>query len=66
MKDFFSLAEISQKSKEIFGAQFNEKLFRIQLVYLEDVNYEEEVEFMPGFEVDDEVIKQKLVEFSLN
>ena len=65
MKDFFSLKDICKKSEELFGVQFNEKLFRIQLTYLEDVNYEEEVEFLPGFEVDEKTVKEKLVEFSL-
>ncbi|MBI2459017.1 MAG: nucleotidyl transferase AbiEii/AbiGii toxin family protein [Parcubacteria group bacterium] len=66
IKDFFSFEKISRKSKEIFGPEFNEKLFRIQLSYFNDVNYEEEVEFLPGFKVSDEKIKTKLVEFSLN
>ena len=45
--------------------EFNEKLFRIQLAYFEDINYAEQVEFMPGFEVPDEIVKKKLTEFSL-
>lgn len=65
MRDFFSFKEISKKSQALFGAEFNEKLFRIQLSYLEDVNYEEEVEFLPGFAVSDKKIKKALVEFSL-
>ncbi len=66
IKDFYSLAEISEKSQEIFGAQFNEKLFRIQLAYFEDVNYEELVEFLPGFEVSDATIKKALAKFSVS
>lgn len=65
MKDYFPFKKISRKSKELFGQEFNEKLFRIQLSYFDDVNYEEEVEFMPDFEISDEKIKKALVEFSL-
>lgn len=65
IKDHFSIEEISQKGKQFFEHNFNEKLFRSQLAYLEGINYEEQVEFMPGFEVPDEVIKKALIEFSL-
>ncbi len=58
--------EICVKAKEIFGQEFNEKLFRIQLAYFADINYSEAIIFMPGFEVNDEKIKQELIEFSLN
>ncbi len=54
------------KAFEIFGQEFNEKLFRIQLAYFADINYSEAIIFMPGFEVNDEKIKQELIEFSLN
>ena len=65
MKDFHTCKEIAKKSEELFGAHFNEKLFRVQLSYLDDVNYEEKVEYLPGFAVSDEFVKKALVEFSL-
>ena len=65
IKDHFSISQISQKGQEIFGSGFNEKLFRSQLSYFNGINYEEAIEFMPGFEVSDNEIKNKLVEFSL-
>lgn len=65
-KDYFTLEEISKKGKECFGQEFNEKLFRTQLAYFNDVNYGEEIEFLPGFEVSDEKIKKALVEASLS
>jgi len=64
IKDHFSIGEISQKGKNIFDG-FNEKLFRSQLSYFDNINYAEIVEYLPGFEVPDELIKQKLVDFSL-
>jgi len=65
MKDFFTFQKISRAGKKIFGSEFNEKLFRLQLSYFDDVSYEEEVKFLPGFEVSDKTIKKELIEFSL-
>jgi len=65
IKQYHSIQEISEKATEIFDTKFNEKLLRSQLSYFEDVNYTEQVEFMPGFEVDDETVKKGLIEFSL-
>jgi len=60
------IGDICEKAKEIFGSEFNEKLFRSQLAYFNDINYSEDVTFMPRFEVDDEKIKKDLIEFSLD
>lgn len=65
IKKYFSTGEIAQKAAKIFGNEFNEKLFRTQLAYFEDINYSEAIIFMPGFETSDEKIKQELIEFSL-
>ena len=65
MRDFHGINEIVKKGVELFGGEFNDKLFKMQLGYFDDIRYNEPVEFMPGFEVDIEVIKNKLVEFSL-
>src|ERR1035437_83204 len=65
LKDHHTIGEICQTGKEIFGHAFNEKLFRSQLAYFEEINYDEVVEFMPGFEVFDEQVKNRLTEFSL-
>ncbi len=59
------IKDICEKANEIFGKEFNEKLFRSQLAYFNDINYSEAIIFMPGFEVSDEKIKQELIEFSL-
>ena len=65
LKDHYSLKDIAIRSKEIFGSEFNEKIFRTQLSYFDDINYDEGVEFMPGFSVDKETIKSELVRMSL-
>jgi len=65
IKDHYPIEKISKKAKKIFGNHFNEKIFRGQLAYFEGINYSEEVEFLPGFEVSDKEMKKKLTEFSL-
>lgn len=60
-----SIKPLTKKAEEIFKDEFNETLFRKQLTYFDDINYEEEVEFLPGFEVDEEKIKKELINFSL-
>ncbi|MCX6766599.1 MAG: nucleotidyl transferase AbiEii/AbiGii toxin family protein [Candidatus Moranbacteria bacterium] len=66
LKKFHTLDEIIKKTKAIFGTAFNDKLFSVQLSYFEDVNYDEKVEYTPGFEVSDEVVKRELKKFSLS
>jgi hypothetical protein len=59
LRDHFSLAQISAKSKDLFGAYYNEKLFREQLCYFRDVDYSEKVDFVAQT-VSDEEIQQFL------
>lgn len=65
LRDYHSMGEIVKKSHKIFGNEFNEKLFRSQLAYFKDINYSEEVEFLPGFAVSEKEIKKKLIEYSV-
>lgn len=53
-------ADVVSHSRKIFGGEFNEKLFREQLGYFEDIDYEEEVAYMPGCDVPDDTVKQFL------
>lgn len=61
----FSISEVSKKAEELFDGEFNEKLFREQLSYFEDINYSEKVDFLTGFEVEDDIVKESLKEISL-
>jgi hypothetical protein len=61
LKDHFSLAQISEKSKDIFGAYYNEKLFREQVCYFQDIDYSEKVDFVVQ-SVSDEEIKRFLTD----
>ncbi|KKU48813.1 hypothetical protein A3H10_01660 [Candidatus Uhrbacteria bacterium RIFCSPLOWO2_12_FULL_46_10] len=65
LKQFYSISQIVEKTHQIFGSEFNEKLFRVQLAYFKDIDYSEKIEWMPGFEVDDAVVQKSLVEHSL-
>ncbi len=46
LKDYYSISEISDRSKILFGQLFSEKLFRAQLSYFDDIDYSEPVEFV--------------------
>jgi len=65
LKDYHNLAEIVDRAKQIFGSEFNEKTFREQLCYYEDIDYSESVDFLPGFETEDEEVKNFLKNCSL-
>ncbi|MEN9389519.1 MAG: hypothetical protein RLY61_603 [Candidatus Parcubacteria bacterium] len=58
--------DITSKTKEIFGTEYNERLFREQLSYFEDIDYSDKVEYLAGREISDSEIKQKLSDYSLN
>lgn len=66
IRDFYDLNEITKKAKTIFGNEFNEKMFKVQLSYFDDINYQEKIVYKKGFETDDKTIKRALVEFSLS
>lgn len=61
LRDHFDLRMISDRAKEIFGKFFNEKLFREQLSYFEDIDYRERIEFVKE-EVSEKEIKEFLTE----
>ncbi len=66
IKDYHPLSAVIEKTKKIFGAEFNANMFISQLSYFEDISYAEELVYKKGFEVDDEKIKKALIDFSLS
>lgn len=62
----YSLKEVVKKAKRIYKNEFNEKLFRSQLCYFDDIDYSEIIDYMPGFEKDDLEIKKFLEKISLS
>ncbi|MEK7506664.1 MAG: nucleotidyl transferase AbiEii/AbiGii toxin family protein [Patescibacteria group bacterium] len=66
MKDYYDLREIVKRAENVFSSEFNEKTFRSQLAYFDDIDYTEEVIYMEGFKTENEIIKKKLIEHSLS
>jgi Nucleotidyl transferase AbiEii toxin, Type IV TA system len=65
LKDHYTVEIISQRAKELYKDLFSEKLFRGQLNYFVGINYDEQMEYMPGFSVPDEEIKAFLTDAAL-
>lgn len=65
IKDYYSIKEIIKKAQDIFGNEFNEKIFRTQLAYFKDIDKSEEIIYKKGFEVSDKVVEKGLIKFSL-
>jgi hypothetical protein len=65
VRDYFTVKDVSMGSERIYGQLFSEKLFRAQLAFHKDIDYSEPVEFMPGFAVDEQEIKDFLIDKSL-
>jgi hypothetical protein len=65
LRDKLTVEEISNKAKLLFSDSFNPLLFLKQLSYYKDISYDEQVEYMPGFEVAENTIKDFLTEAAL-
>ncbi|OGY45338.1 MAG: hypothetical protein A2729_00680 [Candidatus Buchananbacteria bacterium RIFCSPHIGHO2_01_FULL_39_14] len=65
IKRHYPLGSIIKKAKQIFGREFNEKIFRSQLVYFRDIDYSEKVIYLPNWQVKDQEIRKALIKFSL-
>ena len=63
LKNHHGLKEISNRATDIFGVYFNEKLFREQLCFFDDIDYSEKIEYMYD-EVDEEEIKKVLIDIA--
>lgn len=61
----FTLDVIISKAKIIFGNELNEKIIRTQLAYFKDIDYTEEVIYMPGYDITQDIIQNHLTEISL-
>lgn len=65
IKKYGGLGRVVSRAQKIFGKEFNEKLFRTQLAYFEDIDFSEEVIFTPGFVTKTSEIKNMLKRSSL-
>ena len=64
LKDQYDLRELSARATEIFGTYFNEKLFREQLCFFDDIDYSEKVEYI-GNEINEGEIRKFLVDIAM-
>ncbi|MFZ1292540.1 MAG: nucleotidyl transferase AbiEii/AbiGii toxin family protein [Melioribacteraceae bacterium] len=58
LKYHFNLNDIITQAEKIFGASFNDKLFREQLAYFEDIDYSEDVIYRTR-----QVEKEEIIDF---
>ncbi|AFH50343.1 Hypothetical protein IALB_2640 [Ignavibacterium album JCM 16511] len=65
IKDFFPIKKIINNAYSIFQDRFNEKLFREQLTYFDDINFSEPIEYLVS-EPDNETIKNFLINAALH
>jgi hypothetical protein len=65
LRDHYDVATIGNKAIEIFGGNFNTKLFREQLCYFDYINYSEEVEYLIPSPPSDDEVKRFLIERAL-
>jgi len=65
IKYHYNINQISEQAHIYFGDLFSEKLFRSQLNYFKGINFDEPVQFMPGFEVSEEEVKAFLTNAAL-
>ena len=62
-----SIQEVMDQAHEYYGeGEFNDKLFRGQLDFHQDINYIEPVDWMPGFKIPQEEILSALSQISLS
>ncbi len=64
LTDQIGLQQIIDKAKSIFGTSFTEKLFREQLSFFKDMDYEEEVEYLVPAP-SEKMIREFLVKLSI-
>ena len=55
LKDHFTVKQISDRTSELFGQLFSEKLFRAQLSYFDDIDYSESVDYLVQPVSEDEI-----------
>ena len=65
IKKYHGVSSIMRKAKHIFVHEFNEKIFRAQLAYFQDINYSEEIIYMKGYAVPDATVRRELQRWSV-
>jgi len=65
MNNNHTVMEITAKGVEIFGNEFNEKIFRTQLAYFKDIDMSEQIIYLPGKEISKDEIMRSLTAIAL-
>ena len=65
IRNYYTIEQISEKSDALFGQMFSKKLFQQQLAYHKDIDYTEPIEYLPGFDVDENEVKEFLIDQAL-
>jgi hypothetical protein len=65
LKNHYTVNEISEKAKQLFDVEFNEKLFKMQLSFFKGISYQEEVVYIIPNPPTDQDIKDFLNDVSL-
>ena len=65
LKEHFTIQQISDRTIELFGQLFSEKLFRAQLSYFDDIDYSEPIEFLVT-PIPEEEIKTFLIDKAID
>ncbi|MEK7513907.1 MAG: nucleotidyl transferase AbiEii/AbiGii toxin family protein [Patescibacteria group bacterium] len=60
-----SLSQVVKAAKKIFGGEFNEKLFREQLAYHQDIDYSQPIEYLNKIHPANQTIKDTLTSISI-
>jgi len=55
LKEHYTIKQISDRTTDIFGQLFSEKLFRAQLCYFDDIDYSEPIELLVSPVSDDKI-----------
>lgn len=63
LRKYYSIDELATRARELFKSFFNDKLFKEQLSYFDDIDHSEQVEFI-GEQVPDEEIKNYLIQIA--
>ena len=59
LNQYADINKVIEKAKNLFGNEFNEKNFRAQLTYFDDIDYSENLIYESGFEVKDDMVKKE-------
>jgi len=65
LKDYYSFQQVADVASQLFGEQFSEKLFKMQLGYFKGVNYDEEVTYLIPNPPSEQEVQDFLIDVSV-